>query len=111
MWPLKPDSGKRLKAAASVLAWRLEDVRMGWRFASREGRRSIARALCVVECTLAEVRDVDFRTVDLRRSDRFFALIERANRVVDHIESRLQSPIPSVPRVLATDRRLSLKAS
>jgi hypothetical protein len=31
--------------------------------------------------------------VDVERSDRFFALIERANRVIDRIEGRLQTAV------------------
>ena len=91
MWPLKTDSGKRLRAAASVLAWRLDDVRMAWRIASREGRLHVARALCAIECTLQELSEADLGSVDAQRSDRLFAVIERANRVIDRIEGRLHA--------------------
>jgi hypothetical protein len=93
MWPLKTDSGKRLKAAASVLAWRLDDVRLAWSMAIREGRLHVARALCAIECTLRQLSETDLGSVDVERSDRFFALIERANRVIDRIEGRLQTAV------------------
>ncbi len=108
MWPLKTDSGKRLKAAANVLAWRLDDVRTAWRIASREGRLHVARALCAIESTLRELSEIDLGRVDVGRSDRLFAVIERANRVIDRIESRLQG---SVPRAALQTRCLYLKAS
>jgi hypothetical protein len=94
MWPLKTDSGKRLKAAASVLAWRLDDVRETWRIASREGRLHVARALCAIERTLQELWETDLGSVDVERSDRLFAVIERANRVIDRMEGRLHVAYP-----------------
>lgn len=91
MWPLKRDSGKRLKAAASVLAWRLDDVRIAWRVAIRQGRLHVARSLCAIECMLRELSETDLSSVDVEKSDRLFAEIERANRVMDRIEGRLHA--------------------
>jgi hypothetical protein len=91
MWPLKTDSGKRLKAAASVLAWRLDDVRIAWSIAIRQGRLHVARSLWVIECMLRELSETDLSSVDVERSDRLFAEIERANRVIDRIEVRLHA--------------------
>jgi hypothetical protein len=91
MWPLKTDSGKRLKAAASVLAWRLDDVRIAWWIAIRQGRVHVARSLCSIECMLRELSETDLGSVDVERSDRLFAEIERANRVIDRIEGRLHA--------------------
>ena len=91
MWLLKPDSRKRLKAAAVVLAWRLDDVRVAWWVAICEGRLHVARALCAIECTLRELAETDLASVDGDRTDRLFAVIERANRIIDRIEGRLHA--------------------
>jgi hypothetical protein len=93
MWPFEADSRKRLRAAAAVLSWRLDEVRAAWRLACRGGRLDISRALCAVERTLNELSETDFGDVPLARSDRLFDLIERANRIIDRAEARISASL------------------
>jgi hypothetical protein len=91
MWPFRADSDKRLRAAASVLSWRLDEVRAVWRAACRGGVRDVSRALSMVERTLDELASTDLDAVDGGRSARLFDLIERANLTIDRVEARIDA--------------------
>ena len=111
MWPFKSDSGKRLRAAAAVLSWRLDEVRAAWRLACRGGRLDISRALCAVEMTLNELAATDLGNVALERSDRLFDLIERANRIIDRAETRISASLRGEADSGSAADALYLKAS
>lgn len=111
MWPFKADSGKRLRAAASVLAWRLDEVSASVQVACRGGLLDVSRALSGVARTLEELAATDLDSVDLGRSDRLFERIARANRIIDRIEARIEASCQGASdSVIGTDA-LFLRAS